>query len=36
LGKAGRMDAARSWVVDERVALTVQDEGGLAPPFPQG
>jgi len=36
LGKAGRMDAARSWIVDERVALTVQNEGGLAPPFPQG
>ncbi len=36
LGKAGRMDAARSWIVDERVALTVEDKGGLAPPFPQG
>jgi len=36
LGKAGRMDAARSWIVDERVALTVEDEGGLAPSFRQG
>jgi len=36
LGKAGCMDAARSGIVDERVALTFEDEGGLAPPFPQG
>ena len=36
LGKAGCMDAARSWIIDEGVALTVEDEGGLAPSFRQG
>jgi hypothetical protein len=36
LGKAGRMDAARSWIVDERVALTVEDERGFPPSFRQG
>ena len=36
LGKAGCMDAARSWIIDEGVALSVEDEGGLAPSFRQG
>ena len=36
LGKAGCMYAARSWIIDERVALTVEDEGGFSPSFRQG
>ena len=36
MGKAGCMDAARSWIIDEGVALSVEDEGGLAPSFRQG
>jgi len=35
MGKAGCMDAARSWIIDEGVALTVEDEGGFPPSFRQ-
>ena len=36
LWKARCMDAARSWIIDERVALTVEDEEGFPPSLRQG
>lgn len=36
LGKAGSMDAARSGIIDEGVALTVEDKGSFPPAFWQG
>ena len=36
LGKAGSMDAARSGIIDERVASAVEDKGGFPPAFRKG
>ena len=35
MGKAGCMDAARSWIIDERVASAVEDESGFSLSFRQ-
>lgn len=35
LGKAGCMYAARSWIIDERVASAAHDESGFSPSFRQ-
>lgn len=32
---AWSMDAARSWIIDERVASAVEDESGFSPSFRQ-